>query len=286
MNADDIREIIFNQEIPKCQKCAEVGILKPDIVFFGESLPENYHKAILEDKEKCDLLIVIGSSLKVKPVAHIPSMLKEDVPQILINRESLNHMNFDIELLGDCDIIVKELLLRLGEDWTTVGNQVTLNSSEKQELIDDDKIIEEIILECEKSVENPTVDIEKTFVSSFLKGKNESFCGLCLIVFRLENTFIHLKPNMYVFHGAEIRANVARKQILTGGNEDESDDEYTSDSSEETSSSCSSETASEKTADLDKDSLNAESNNKTKSSLIPEIESVNPTVKTEKNDLL
>lgn len=47
--------------------------MKPDIVFFGEGLPDNFHKAIEEDKNNCDLLIVIGSSLKVRPVARIPS---------------------------------------------------------------------------------------------------------------------------------------------------------------------------------------------------------------------
>ena len=38
------------------------------------------------DKSECDLLIVIGSSLKVRPVALIPSSLPPEVPQILINR--------------------------------------------------------------------------------------------------------------------------------------------------------------------------------------------------------
>ena len=54
------------------KKNNSAGILKPDIVFFGEGLPDHYHKSIGEDKDKCDLLIVIGSSLKVKPVANIP----------------------------------------------------------------------------------------------------------------------------------------------------------------------------------------------------------------------
>lgn len=49
--------------------------MKPDIVFFGEGLPDSFHKAIEDDKNNCDLLIVIGSSLKVRPVARIPSKL-------------------------------------------------------------------------------------------------------------------------------------------------------------------------------------------------------------------
>lgn len=47
--------------------------MKPDIVFFGEGLPEGFHTAMAKDKDECDLLIVIGSSLKVRPVALIPS---------------------------------------------------------------------------------------------------------------------------------------------------------------------------------------------------------------------
>lgn len=35
--------------------------------------------------------------------------LPNHVPQILINREPLRHMVFDVELLGDCDIIVNQL---------------------------------------------------------------------------------------------------------------------------------------------------------------------------------
>jgi NAD-dependent deacetylase sirtuin 1 len=135
VGCDYIKDKIFRQEIPYCDKCGDgsgfeadenneneeaeentrpkPGILKPDIVFFGEGLPELYHTSVNEDKSKCDLLIVIGSSLKVKPVANIPHMLPKSVPQILINRESLKHMNFDVELLGDCDVIVQELLHRL-----------------------------------------------------------------------------------------------------------------------------------------------------------------------------
>lgn len=47
--------------------------MKPDIVFFGENLPEQFHRAMKYDKNEVDLLIVIGSSLKVRPVALIPS---------------------------------------------------------------------------------------------------------------------------------------------------------------------------------------------------------------------
>lgn len=86
-----------------------LGIMKPDIVFFGEGLPDYFHEAMAADKNRCDLLIVIGSSLKVRPVALIPSSLPADIPQILINREPLPHCHFDVELMGDCDTIINQL---------------------------------------------------------------------------------------------------------------------------------------------------------------------------------
>jgi len=96
---------------------ATVPVMKPDIVFFGEGLPDHFHNSITRDKEFCDLLIVIGSSLKVRPVALIPSSLPPEVPQILINREPLPHCKFDVELLGDCDSIINQICLMLGEGW-------------------------------------------------------------------------------------------------------------------------------------------------------------------------
>ncbi|KAK7075521.1 NAD-dependent protein deacetylase sirtuin-1 [Halocaridina rubra] len=97
--------------------------MKPDIVFFGEGLPDEFHDKMAEDKDECDLLIVIGSSLKVRPVALIPSSVPSHVPQILINREPLRHLTFDVELLGDCDVIINELCQRLGNGWKDLSSK-------------------------------------------------------------------------------------------------------------------------------------------------------------------
>ncbi|XP_076175109.1 sirtuin 1 [Ptiloglossa arizonensis] len=140
VKADDIREDIFAQRIPLCPKCrvnalppiSEInpnesyrdlvtqGIMKPDIVFFGEGLPDAFHDAMSKDKDDCDLLIVVGSSLKVRPVALIPSSIPSHVPQILINRESLPHLKFDVELLGDGDIVINQLCHLMGDNYKEV----------------------------------------------------------------------------------------------------------------------------------------------------------------------
>ncbi len=51
---------------------------------------------------------------------YIPDSLPPSIPQVLINREPLKHLSFDVELLGDCDVIVQELCHRLGDDWTAI----------------------------------------------------------------------------------------------------------------------------------------------------------------------
>ncbi|KAF4106156.1 hypothetical protein G5714_013818 [Onychostoma macrolepis] len=133
VDCEAIREDIFNQVVPHCPRCPSdvpYAIMKPDIVFFGENLPEFFHRAMKQDKDEVDLLIVIGSSLKVRPVALIPSSIPHDVPQVLINREPLPHLNFDVELLGDCDVIVNELCHRLGGDF----EQLCFSSSRLSEI--------------------------------------------------------------------------------------------------------------------------------------------------------
>ena len=87
-----------------------------------------------DDKDDVDLLIVMGSSLKVGPVNDIPDAIGDDVPRILskflvflllpekinlkikVNREPLPHISeFESELLGNCDEIVAFISQQLGK---------------------------------------------------------------------------------------------------------------------------------------------------------------------------
>ena len=67
-----------------CTKCG--GHVKPDIVFFGEELPDRFHALLKNDKHYADLVIVLGSSLKVAPVSLIPEMVTKSCKRALINR--------------------------------------------------------------------------------------------------------------------------------------------------------------------------------------------------------
>ncbi|OAA62660.1 SIR2-like protein [Niveomyces insectorum RCEF 264] len=93
------------------------GIMKPDITFFGEALPDEFSRRLTEcDRDRADLVIVIGTSLKVAPVSEVVPFMPPHVPQIYISRTAVHHINFDIDLLGDCDVVVAELCRRAGWD--------------------------------------------------------------------------------------------------------------------------------------------------------------------------
>ncbi|KYQ92258.1 NAD(+)-dependent deacetylase [Tieghemostelium lacteum] len=114
-----IREQIMNGTIPKCEKCPidSNAFMKPDIVFFGENLPERFDHCVSLDLPKVDLIVVMGSSLQVQPVALLPDIFDKSIPQILVNREIVGEPHeFDYVYLGDCDNFVKELISKIGWD--------------------------------------------------------------------------------------------------------------------------------------------------------------------------
>ncbi|KAJ7623240.1 SIR2-domain-containing protein [Roridomyces roridus] len=90
------------------------GIMKPDITFFHQKLDDDFDHTLAADRGEVDLLLIIGTSLKVSPVADIPCYIPHSVPQILINKTPVQHINPDIVLLGNADDIILHLCSKLG----------------------------------------------------------------------------------------------------------------------------------------------------------------------------
>ncbi|XP_010896948.4 NAD-dependent protein deacetylase sirtuin-2 isoform X2 [Esox lucius] len=76
---------IFSDDIPKCEKCN--SLVKPDIVFFGENLPKRFFTSMAMDFPRCDLLIIMGTSLQVQPFAALVGRVSKSCPRLLINLE-------------------------------------------------------------------------------------------------------------------------------------------------------------------------------------------------------
>ena len=67
-------EYVFNsKDVPLCDKCQ--GIIKPDVVLYGESLPDCFYDAE-RFIQKADMLIVAGTSLTVQPASGLISLFR------------------------------------------------------------------------------------------------------------------------------------------------------------------------------------------------------------------
>ncbi|KAG0051884.1 NAD-dependent protein deacetylase sirtuin-2 [Gryganskiella cystojenkinii] len=117
-----IRKHILKSTIPYCDACG--GLVKPTITFFGEDLPPRFGHLAMQDFKKCDLLIVLGTSLQVGPFNQLITRVGPECPRLLINREKAGedlHGGFDFDdkwkyptlrdalFLGNCDEGVREL---------------------------------------------------------------------------------------------------------------------------------------------------------------------------------
>ena len=67
---------------PTCVRCG--GIMKPDVIFFGEALPEETLQEATWHANHCDLLLIVGSSLVVYPAAGMPFIAKESGAKLVI----------------------------------------------------------------------------------------------------------------------------------------------------------------------------------------------------------
>ncbi|MBM4287518.1 MAG: NAD-dependent deacylase [Deltaproteobacteria bacterium] len=69
--------------------CSCQGLIKPDIVFFGEEIPPAANRAAFELAEACDLMLVIGTSAAVMPANYLPYTAKKHGASIVeINLET------------------------------------------------------------------------------------------------------------------------------------------------------------------------------------------------------
>jgi len=57
------------ESVPKCESCG--GLLRPDVVWFGESLPRKQLEAAVEATRSCDVFFSIGTSGVVQPAASL-----------------------------------------------------------------------------------------------------------------------------------------------------------------------------------------------------------------------
>jgi len=66
----------FDELPPKCSSCN--NILRPDVVWFGEPLPQDVWNQAIFDANSCDVMIIAGTSLVVSPANTLPVFAKQN----------------------------------------------------------------------------------------------------------------------------------------------------------------------------------------------------------------
>lgn len=179
-----MREAIQNDTLPLCRECnTSTAYVKPDIVFFGESLPADFFDSRALPEE-ADLCIVMGTSLTVQPFALLPSLVRENVPRLLVNLTEAGDMGSrrdDVLLLEECDIGADKLATALGweDDLQAVFERVNPEkarvekekkvaaaeeSRAERELNRDESLhreLEKLTLEVDEALHTSTSHLEK-----------------------------------------------------------------------------------------------------------------------------
>jgi len=134
-DGEQIKQTIMDGDIPKCSSPRCTGVIKPDIVFFGENLPKKFYSYIV-DFPKCDLLLIMGTSLEVEPFAGIANAVDRSTPRLLLNREIVGPFSRrserrgnDVVQCGDVVEGVHKLVDLLG--WSESMDAIMNSANEK-----------------------------------------------------------------------------------------------------------------------------------------------------------
>ena len=96
-----LEPFIRHGELPKCARCG--AILKPDVILFGEQLPQKAWFQAQRESRACDLMLVAGSSLEVLPVAGLPMQAIDRGAHLVIlnNTETYLNVRADTAIIED-----------------------------------------------------------------------------------------------------------------------------------------------------------------------------------------
>jgi NAD-dependent deacetylase len=97
-----IRDFMESGVIPRCEKCN--GVIKPDVILFGEQLPIQTLIASQQAAKKSDVMIVAGSSLQVAPAGDIPLLTKEHGGKLIFVNLGPTHLDQVADIVIRADV--------------------------------------------------------------------------------------------------------------------------------------------------------------------------------------
>jgi NAD-dependent deacetylase len=107
------KSFIDTGEIPACPNCR--GVLKPDVILFGEQLPHAAWVQAQRAVRQCDLMLVAGSSLEVLPVAGLPMQAIDHGAHLIVINNTATYVNVraDIVIMEDVASTLPEIAKRV-----------------------------------------------------------------------------------------------------------------------------------------------------------------------------
>ena len=111
----DVMELTDTDKVPLCKKCN--GLIRPDVVWFGEMLPEGVFEKSERLAYKSDICFVVGTSAVVYPAAYIPHSARQGgsyIVEINIERTELSG-SAQLSLQGKSGEILPEILNKVKE---------------------------------------------------------------------------------------------------------------------------------------------------------------------------
>src|SRR5215213_4351091 len=108
-----LKIFIDEGKIPTCSYCN--GILKPDVILFGEQLPHSAWVTAQRAVRQCDLMLVAGSSLEVLPVAGLPMQAVDHGAHLIVINNTPTYINVraDIVITENVESILPEIAKRV-----------------------------------------------------------------------------------------------------------------------------------------------------------------------------
>ncbi|UCH84058.1 MAG: NAD-dependent protein deacylase, partial [Candidatus Latescibacterota bacterium] len=91
-----IDELPKTEDIPPRCECG--SLIRPDVVWFGEMLPENAVMRAYQAIETCEVMLVVGTSGIVYPVAGFPGVAKRAGAQIIEINPEPTPITFDADV--------------------------------------------------------------------------------------------------------------------------------------------------------------------------------------------
>ncbi len=98
-----LQPFIERGTLPLCPHCG--ALLKPDVVLFGEQLPQRAWFEAQRESRACDLMLVAGSSLEVLPVAGLPMQALDRGAHLVIINNSPTYLNVRADAAIQADVL-------------------------------------------------------------------------------------------------------------------------------------------------------------------------------------